>query len=140
MCIRDSYITDKDDSQLLSMIGYINKTRCYKDSNGNIIPVSYTHLDVYKRQLISLILILNIMKVHRIITTIEVENDNSITFVSINSYLKVFKDCVNADNKAIPLVQKLSVEEIKARDVYKRQSYIIVVSISSNSFSSSHNL
>ena len=39
----------------------------------------------------------------------------SVTFVSINSYLKVFKDCVNADNKAIPLVQKLSVEEIKAR-------------------------
>ena len=29
----------------------------------------------------------------------------SITFVSINSYLKVFKDCVNADGKAIPLVQ-----------------------------------
>ena len=23
----------------------------------------------------------------------------SVTFVSINSYLKVFKDCVNADNK-----------------------------------------
>lgn len=37
----------------------------------------------------------------------------SVTFVSINSYLKVFKDCVNADNKAIPLVQKLSVEKLK---------------------------
>ena len=37
----------------------------------------------------------------------------SVTFVSINSYLKVFKDCVNADNKAIPLVQKLSVEELR---------------------------
>ena len=37
----------------------------------------------------------------------------SVTFVSINSYLKVFKDCVNADNKPIPLVQKLSVEEIR---------------------------
>ena len=33
--------------------------------------------------LISLILILNIMKVHRIITTIEVENDNSITSVEL---------------------------------------------------------
>ena len=39
----------------------------------------------------------------------------SITFVSINSYLKVFKDCVDSNGKAIPLVQKLSVEEIKAR-------------------------
>ena len=33
--------------------------------------------------LISLILILNIIKVHRIITTIEVENDNSITSVEL---------------------------------------------------------
>lgn len=33
--------------------------------------------------LISLILILNIMKIHRIITTIEVENDNSITSVEL---------------------------------------------------------
>lgn len=33
--------------------------------------------------LISLVLILNIMKVHRIITTIEVENDNSITSVEL---------------------------------------------------------
>lgn len=50
----------------------------------------------------------------------------SVTFVSINSYLKVFKDCVNADNKAIPLVQKLSVEEIKARleTVEKYKFYI----------------
>ena len=31
----------------------------------------------------------------------------SITFVSINSYLKVFKDCVDSNGKAIPLVQKL---------------------------------
>ena len=50
----------------------------------------------------------------------------SITFVSINSYLKVFKACVNADGKAIPLVQKLSVEEIKARleTVEKYKFYI----------------
>ena len=31
----------------------------------------------------SLVLILNIMKVHRIITTIEVENDNSITSIEL---------------------------------------------------------
>lgn len=50
----------------------------------------------------------------------------SVTFVSINNYLKVFKDCVNADNKPIPLVQKLSVEEIKARlkTVEKHSFYI----------------
>ena len=33
--------------------------------------------------MISLVLILNIVKVHRIITTIEVENDNSITSVEL---------------------------------------------------------
>ena len=35
--------------------------------------------------MISLVLILNIMKVHRIITTIEVENDNSITSVELTN-------------------------------------------------------
>ena len=38
----------------------------------------------------------------------------SITFVSINDYLKVFADVVN-DGKPIPLVQKLTVAEIKER-------------------------
>ena len=38
----------------------------------------------------------------------------SITFVSINDYLKVFADVVN-DGKAVPLVQKLTVTEIKDR-------------------------
>ena len=38
----------------------------------------------------------------------------SITFVSINDYLKVFADVVN-DGKAVPLVQKLTVAEIKDR-------------------------
>lgn len=37
----------------------------------------------------------------------------SVTFVSINSYLKVFKDCVNADNKAIPLVQNYLLKKLK---------------------------
>lgn len=39
----------------------------------------------------------------------------SITFVSINNYLKVFADVVNGDGKAVPLVQKLTVAEIKER-------------------------
>ena len=39
----------------------------------------------------------------------------SITFVSINDYLKVFADVVDGSNKAIPLVQKLTVAEIKER-------------------------
>lgn len=37
----------------------------------------------------------------------------SVTFVSINSYLKVFKDCVNADNKPIPLVQNYLLKKLK---------------------------
>ena len=39
----------------------------------------------------------------------------SITFISLNDYLKVFKDCRDSNDKAIPLVQKLSVAEIKDR-------------------------
>ena len=39
----------------------------------------------------------------------------SITFVSLNDYLNVFKDCRDSNDKAIPLVQKLSVAEIKER-------------------------
>lgn len=38
----------------------------------------------------------------------------SVTFVSINNYLKVFADIVN-EGKPIPLVQKLTVAEIKER-------------------------
>ena len=43
--------------------------------------------------LISLALILNIMKVHRIITTIEVENDNSITSIELTK-LYPASDCI----------------------------------------------
>lgn len=39
----------------------------------------------------------------------------SITFISLNDYLKIFADCVDKNNKPIPLVQKLSVKEIKER-------------------------
>lgn len=37
----------------------------------------------------------------------------SITFVSINSYLKVFKDCVDSNGKAIPLVQNYLLKKLK---------------------------
>lgn len=43
--------------------------------------------------LISLVLILIIMKVHRIITTIEVENDNSITSIELTK-LYPASDCI----------------------------------------------
>lgn len=39
----------------------------------------------------------------------------SITFISLNDYLRIFSDCVNDKGKAIPLVQKLKVEDIKHR-------------------------
>lgn len=39
----------------------------------------------------------------------------SITFINLNDYLKVFADCVNDKGKPIPLVQKLTVAEIKQR-------------------------
>lgn len=37
------------------------------------------------------------------------------SIVNVNSYLEIFKDCVNAKNKPIPLIQKLTVKEIKER-------------------------
>ena len=39
----------------------------------------------------------------------------SITFISLNNYIKTFADCVNEKGKPVPLVQKLSVKEIKER-------------------------
>lgn len=39
----------------------------------------------------------------------------SVVFVNLRSYLKVFSDCVDNDGKAIPLVDKLTVTEIKQR-------------------------
>lgn len=39
----------------------------------------------------------------------------SITFISLNDYLRVFADCVDRKGKPIPLVQKLTVKEIKRR-------------------------
>lgn len=39
----------------------------------------------------------------------------SVVFVDLRSYLKVFSDCVDNDGKAIPLVDKLTVAEIKQR-------------------------
>lgn len=37
----------------------------------------------------------------------------SVVFVDLRSYLKVFSDCVDNDGKAIPLVDKLTITEIK---------------------------
>lgn len=39
----------------------------------------------------------------------------SITFISLNDYLRVFADCVDSKGKPIPMVQKLTVAEIKRR-------------------------
>lgn len=39
----------------------------------------------------------------------------SVVFVDLRSYLKVFSDCVDNDGKAIPLIDKLTVAEIKQR-------------------------
>lgn len=50
----------------------------------------------------------------------------SITIVSVNSYLSIFKDCVNSKGKPIPLIQKYKVEEIKQKllEVEKKSFYI----------------
>lgn len=39
----------------------------------------------------------------------------SVVFVDLRSYLKIFSDCVDNDGKAIPLVDKLTIVEIKKR-------------------------
>ena len=39
----------------------------------------------------------------------------SVLFVDLRSYLKVFSDCIDNDGKAIPLIDKLTVAEIKQR-------------------------
>ena len=50
----------------------------------------------------------------------------SITFVDINHYMEVFKDCVDDKGKPIPMAEVLSVAEIKARldKVNSKQFYI----------------
>lgn len=50
----------------------------------------------------------------------------SVTFISLNDYLRVFADCVNDKGKPIPLVQKLTVAEIKRRlDTVKCDAFYI---------------
>lgn len=39
----------------------------------------------------------------------------SVVFVDLRSYLKIFSDCVDNEGKAIPLVDKLTIAEIKKR-------------------------
>lgn len=50
----------------------------------------------------------------------------SVTFVSINDYLKIFKDCCDEKGKPIPLVEKYTVSELrkKLREVKTKQFYI----------------
>ena len=50
----------------------------------------------------------------------------SITIVNVNHYLSVFKDCVNSKGKAIPLVKKYTVKEIKEKlnTIEKKSFYI----------------
>ena len=50
----------------------------------------------------------------------------SITIVNANHYLSVFKDCVNSKGKAIPLVKKYTVKEIKEKlnTIEKKSFYI----------------
>jgi hypothetical protein len=53
-------------------------------------------------------------------------NFYSITFISLNDYLRIFADCVNDKGKPIPLVQKLTVAEIKRRlDTVKCDAFYI---------------
>ena len=50
----------------------------------------------------------------------------SITFVDLADYLKTFEDCVNNKGKKIPLIQKLTVAEIKDRvDRIKSKKFYI---------------
>lgn len=50
----------------------------------------------------------------------------SITFVDLASYLEVFKDCVNDKEERIPMIQKITVEEIKRRlSTVKHKSFYI---------------
>ena len=50
----------------------------------------------------------------------------SITIVNANHYLSIFKDCVNSKGKAIPLVKKYTVKEIKEKlnTIEKKSFYI----------------
>lgn len=49
-----------------------------------------------------------------------------ITIIDVSSYLNIFKDCVDAKGNPIPIVQKLSVKELKERlDKVQYDSYYI---------------
>ena len=50
----------------------------------------------------------------------------SVTFVDMQSYFGVFKDCVDANGKPIPLTEKLTVAEINRRlDTVKADMFYI---------------
>ena len=50
----------------------------------------------------------------------------SVTITDLNDYLDKFKDCVDAKNKPIPIIQKISVDKTKQRleQINKRKFYI----------------
>lgn len=50
----------------------------------------------------------------------------SVVFVNLRSYLKVFSDCVDNDGKAIPLVDKLTIAEIKQRlEIIPKKRFVL---------------
>lgn len=50
----------------------------------------------------------------------------SVVFVDLRSYLKIFSDCVDNDGKAIPLVDKLTIAEIKQRlEIIPKKRFVL---------------
>ena len=50
----------------------------------------------------------------------------SVTIINVTNYLEIFKDCINSKNKPIPIIQCISVNELKKRleQVEKHKFYI----------------
>ena len=50
----------------------------------------------------------------------------SVTIINVTKYLEIFKDCINSKNKPIPIIQCISVNELKKRleQVEKHKFYI----------------
>lgn len=50
----------------------------------------------------------------------------SVVFVDLRSYLKVFSDCIDNEGKAIPLIDKLTVAEIKQRlEIIPKKRFVL---------------
>lgn len=60
----------------------------------------------------------------------------SVVFVDLRSYLKIFSDCVDNDGKAIPLVDKLTIAEIKQRlETIPKKRFVLYEDDDTNLFS-----